>query len=438
MNEFHELLAQFIKFKSISTDSAYKEDINKTVNFLKDLFTSNGFEVDLIKEKDANPVILAEYKVNDNAKTTLIYGHYDVQPAQKEDGWDSEPFKLSEDEKNFIARGVVDNKGQVLIHIFSIIKLIKEWKLKYNIKFLIEGNEETAGIKWEELLEKYKGKLKSDYVFVSDGTISGDSPAVDGSFRGAMNVTLQYKTADTNLHSGLFGGAIPSASHELCKVLSQLYDENNRVNIPGFYDNVDKITQSQIDNNKKINVTDLINSTGVKSSLTEPEYDLPTQVGLRPTVQVTGLNSGYIGEGYANIVPSSAEAKINFRFVESQNRDEVYSLFENFIKEKTPDYVDFKIIKGEIGYPVKIDIDQNIFKEAFKILEKVYGKEVVVQNVGGSIPFIAAVKSVLGINTLSVNLANEDCNMHGINENFSKDLIEKGLEFSRKFFERVD
>lgn len=435
--EFLNLLTQYTRLKSISTDPAYKGDILKTVEWLKNLFQSNGFSVETFEAPKCNPIVFASYSVPNATETVLIYGHYDVQPASKEEGWTTEPFELTQRDGRLYARGVVDNKGQNLIHAFTVINLIKHGKLKYNVKFLIEGNEETSNEELAGIVSLQKEKLACDYVLVSDGEILGDNPVLEYSLRGGLNCTIKFTTAKNNLHSGIYGGAVPNAAQELAKLISKFYDTENRVVVvPNFYDNVDVIPANEIENNKKLlkDEKQVFDITGVKRLLAEPEMDFYSQVGLRPTLQVTGIKSGYIGDGYANIVPATAEARVNFRFVASQDPEKVFAEFEKFVRSNTPDYVNVEVSKTKSWEAVKIDITSPKFVEVRELLGKAFSTEVFNKPVGGSIPVVTDFKNILGKDTLLVSLGNEDCNMHGTDENFRIDLLEKGLRFSEMFF----
>jgi len=435
---YKTLLKEFLKFKSISTDPTKVDDLISTSKWLSDLFAKNGFTVSILKGTTCNPVVVASYVTSNDAETVLVYGHYDVQPAEKDDGWFEDPFTLYETNNKFYGRGIVDNKGQVLIHIATVFELINKKQLKYNVKFVIEGNEETSNDDLAGLVAENKDKFACDYIVISDGEIIGNNPVIESSLRGGFNCTLKYITANNNLHSGIYGGAVPSAAHELQKLLSKIYDENNKITIEGFYNNVDQISVSQIANNKKLlpDVKTLYDITGVKTLLTETDTDYFTQIGLRPTLQVTGLKSGYIGEGYANIVPSTAEVKINFRIVMSQKYKDVMGTFEKFVKDNTPSYVTYELNFVHPHDPIKIDISSQKVQETIKLLETAFDKEVLIKPVGGAIPVVSDFKRILGIDSMLISLGNDDCNMHGVNENYNVDLIHKGLIFSKMFFSK--
>jgi acetylornithine deacetylase/succinyl-diaminopimelate desuccinylase-like protein len=433
--EYQKLLAEFVSFKSISTDSKFLPDIGKTVAWLSNLLASSGFKVEVWKSKNANPVVFANLFIGDSFPTVLIYGHYDVQPATKSDGWKSDPFKLFLTNTKLIARGVVDNKGQILAHMATVINLLKVGSLKYNVKFLIEGNEETGNPDLATHMMKNKTKLGCDILMVSDGELTNDKPTIEVSLRGGFNCTLTYKTGKNNLHSGLAGGAVPNAAYELSKFLANLYDKGNHSNFSGLYEGLDVISKSQLDNNKNLtrDSVNIPNLMGVKTLLPEKGYDFFTQTGLRPTIQVTGLKSGYIDSGYANIVPATSEARLNFRLAPSQDAKKVANAFEKYVAKMVPKYVSYTLSFNGKHDPVKVDVTNPYVKKVEKILEDVYKSKVGRRNVGGAIPFVGDVKSILGVDTLLIPLANEDCNMHGANENFDTKLALKALEFSRAF-----
>ncbi|OGM61402.1 hypothetical protein A2961_04495 [Candidatus Woesebacteria bacterium RIFCSPLOWO2_01_FULL_39_21] len=430
---YKKLLSEFVKFKSISTDANYKPEIEKAVGWLKKLFAESGFDVQIWRGKRCNPVIFASYNKIKSAKTVLVYGHYDVQPAKREDGWSSDPFQLIEKNEKLIARGAIDNKGQVLVHIYTALQLIKQKKLKYNIDFLIEGNEETSNPELADLIKKNKKNVKANLALISDGELIGENPAIETSLRGGFNLKLTYRTAVNNLHSGIYGGAVPNAVYEMSKFISRLFD-GNKVAIEGFYEKVDEITKNQIENNKKlVGPRQAMKLAGVKSLTTEG-YDFLTQTGLRPTLQASGIKGGYTEEGFANIVPSKAYVNINFRIVASQKTKEVLSCFMTFLKENTPDYVGYGVQTEGFHEPLKIDTNSHKIKKVKKILKKAYGKEVVYKPVGGAIPVVADFKSVLLVDSLLVPFGNSDCNMHGVNENFDIKFLQKSLKFSEAFF----
>ncbi len=433
LTNFVKLLAEYVAFKSISTDSAYVSEIKKTVAWLTAQFQQNNFAVTILQGKSTNPVVFAEHHISNDLETVLIYGHYDVQPAIIEDGWKADPFVLREEEGLLIARGVVDNKGQNLIHIFTIFELIKKGNLKYNIKFLIEGNEETANPDMTELVKENADMLKSDFIMISDGEVIGSTPVIEASLRGGGNLTLTLRTAKDDLHSGLYGGAVPNASLEMIHVLYRIFRSEERISIPGFYEGVDAITEQQRKANLEMeNKKDFQTLAGVKKITTNEGF--LTQVGLMPTIEITGLSSGYTGEGYKNAIPATATVKLNFRLVASQDPAVFVEKFEKFIQKNIPEYVTYDIALTKTYPAIKVNLSNPKLTEVMELQEKVYGEKSFIKYVGGGIPVVSDFKEVLGADTLLIPLCNDDCHMHGVEENFTLDLIQKGLDFSELFF----
>ena len=436
-NEYKKLLGEYLSFKSISTDKKFEGEMVKTAKWLQNIFDKNGFKTVLLKGPKTNQVVFASYVVDPKIETVLIYGHYDVQPAEKNDGWKSDPFTLTESKGKLIARGVVDNKGQNLIHIFTVLNLIKEGNLKYNVKFLIEGNEETSNPDIAKLVEKNKKLLKTDHIMVSDGEISGDKPTIEVSLRGGGNIKVILTTGKNNLHSGLCGGATPSASHELAKLLSKLFGKKNDINIPGFYDGVLPISPQTKKQNKSISLEkEILDLLGVSVLLCEPKHDFYSQVGLRPTIQITGIKTGYIDEGFSNIVPCTAEARLNIRLVANQDPKKVLKYIKDFIIKNIPSYVKLTIEDEELNPPIKIDVDRPIFKEVRNMMRTSYGYDPIIKYVGGGIPIVSDFQKIFKVDPILASLGNDDCNMHGVNENYTVSLVKKGLDFSNRFFSK--
>ena len=431
MNQTYiNLLAAFISYKSISTDLSYKTEIQKTVAWLKNTFDMQNFTTQIIEGYD-NPIVVAKYIANPSYKTCLIYGHYDVQPADITDGWDSEPFTLTQKNNRIFARGAIDNKGQIAIHIAAIFELIKENKLGHNITFMIEGNEETGSPFLSKFIQYYKQILDCDFIMISDGEITAQSPVIELGFRGGFNSTLNIQTASNDLHSGIYGGAAPSASHELSKFLASLFNEQNQVAIPHFYDNVEPIDGKM---NIPFSQEEYSKITGAKALLTEPGIDYYNQTGLRPTLQITGIQSGYVEDGYKNIIPCKATAKINARLVKNQNPTKIAELLTQFIKDNLPSYVDHTFTITDPYEGIKLDVENEYVKKATQLLEKAYNKKPLYKYSGGGLPVVTEFDAVLGKPQVLVPFANEDCAMHGANENFDLKFAERAYNFSKSYF----
>lgn len=433
--DYTKLLKAFISFKSISTDPAFAKECEATAKWLKDTFSESGFKTKLLKGKKTNPVVFASYVADSSYETILIYGHYDVQPAEKSDGWDSDPFTLTETKTQLIARGAIDNKGQVMVHIYTVLDLIKKGALRYNVKFLIEGNEESGNDELPVLLKENKELVACDHIMVSDGETIGDRPTIDLTFRGGGNIKVTYRTAPNAFHSGIWGGAVPSASQSMTEMLATLKDKNNKVSVSGFYKGAPTITDAQRKNNKGLGSAAGIKKLGgLKALLCEPENDFFTQTGLRPALEISGIRTGYTGVGFQNIVPDYADARINVRTVMGQKTFDVMKTIAQHIKKHTPKYVDVTIELDGHGDAVGFPVDTPMALHVQKLLEKSYGKKIAFNHCGGSIPIFYDFKNVLKKNVLSVSMAGDDCNMHGVHENFKISLLQKALKFSEMFF----
>lgn len=433
-SDFLDLLKKLISFRSISTDPSYISEIEKIVEFIKSIFEENDFRVEIIKT-DSNPVIFAQFDQDTMLPTALLYGHYDVQPASLEEGWFKDPFELTDIEDKLYARGIVDNKGQFAIHMHSIFELKKENKLRYNIKFILEGNEETGSSNLEGIIERFSDKLKSDFVIFSDGELTRKHPTIDVGFRGIANLELVVKTSSKDNHSGLYGGSIPNASQILSRMISQMYNSNGVLDILGLDNNIHKVKKEVIHSNKQIpfDLEEFKINTGV-SHCYNSEIDFYSQTGFLTSAEITSLKSGYMGEGFRNAIPGSASAKINFRISPLHKVEDVINLFRDFVEKNTPSFAEYEILIEEKIDSIDLDT-QNIYVSKVKeIASEVYKKEIFLKYCGAIVPVAGIFNKVLNLNVVSIGMGNEDCNMHGVNENFDKELLECGLEFSKKFF----
>lgn len=432
--EYIQLLKDFVSFKTVSTDSAFKGEMNKAVAWISKLCKAHGFSVSLLKGPNTNPVVCASYMVNKKAKTVLVYGHYDVQPAQKEEGWKTNPFVLTKKDQRYVARGVVDNKGQVLAHMVAVFDAIKNKTLKYNVTFLIEGNEESGNPDLHMLLQKNKKLLKADIIVISDSEMVGTNPTLESSFRGGGNIRVVYKTSTNDRHSGLFGGVIPNAAVELAQLIAKLKADNTVV-CEGFYEGVCPPTVEMKEQHERIsNMQPIQELAGVKALMTERGVSPCEQIGLRPTLEVSGFSSGYVGTGFKNIIPAKAEARINVRTVYMQNTEDVISAVKRFIEKETPEYVDVEIEAVAQCTPTFLDNTHEDAIHIKNILEEVHGAELFHKTSGGSLPVVASFAEVFKKPIVMISLCNDDCNMHGVDENFTEYHIEKALQFTNRYW----
>ncbi|MCX6823446.1 MAG: M20/M25/M40 family metallo-hydrolase [candidate division SR1 bacterium] len=436
--QYYRILKDIITYKTVSSQSDSSSEMQAMSQYLAKLFSDNDCEVEIVMGY-GNPVVLASYMHNPKLPTCLFYGHYDVQSANKEDGWKYDPFSLHLGKEKIYGRGVADDKGQFLIHLLTIFDLIQNKNLCYNIVCIIEGDEEIGSSHFPRFLTDYKNKIQADCCLISDSLLQGDFPCLDAGYRGGINLTLQLTTADTDLHSGVYGGIVPNAVHELTKIISQLYDMNHRITIPYFYYDVEDIESHIMVKHRKLHfdTEGFLQTTGVHSLVKDKEFDVYSQLGLRPTIQVTGIEGGHAGEGFMNAIPHMATAHINFRLVKNQSTQKVLSSFEQRLKVIVPPYADYELIVSQTLEPVKVSIMTPFVKKAERILEALYDQKVHYAYAGSSLPIVSLLHHELQLPCVLVPLANKDANIHGVNENFDIALIEKGFQFSHAFFAAI-
>lgn len=435
MQLYKEILTKIIALQSISTDAAFKPEINKTASALEALFLEHNFTVQTFTNY-GNPIVVATYNVSSAAETALVYGHYDVQPASKEEGWNSDPFTLTERDGRLYGRGVVDNKGQFIVHMATIFTLIASSNLKHNITFVIEGEEEIGSRNFEQFLRENIQLVTADFCLLSDGETVNDMPAMDASFRGIVNIALTVQTAQKDLHSGLFGGSVPNAALELSKILTTLTDNEGVIQDKRFYEGVIQPSEHIIANNAQV-----IALSGDPTAVSTTKklhglmgHDYITRRAMYPSFEITTLKAGYAGEGFRNAVPHTATAKINVRLAPNQKPNTVFNNVQAMVAEVTPNYVESNLHMEAGSTGVILNIERPGYKAMHALLSDVYGVTAVYNYNGAIIPLVGLLDSILNIPVYSVGLANEDCNMHAVDENFRIDLLKKGLEFSKRFF----
>lgn len=431
---YRMLLQELIRFRSISTDSQYAQTMHDTAAWLQQQFALRGFTSEVVTGY-GNPIVVAQVTVNPDQPFTMIYGHYDVQPADRSDGWESEPFELTERNGKLYGRGVVDNKGQVLIHIASVFALLEQGSLAKNTLFVLEGDEETGGSGIGKWLNERGKEFAVNEVIISDGEMPYQ-PVMTAALRGSFNTTVTVRTANTALHSGLFGGATPNAAQELAQLITQLNDPTRYLAASGiFTDQAPSTAEKELAQTLDSQRQSMLDQTGVQKFFTDTDGSFSVRTGLVSMITVSGMTSGYVGEGYANIIPNTATAKINVRVAAGSDAGEVFERLSQVLRTKTPAYVQLEVASpDELVGPVKVDVTAPAQQAVRELLSGVYGKPVLVEYCGATLPVVTDIQQVFGVDPLLVSLGNDDCNMHGINENYDIQLIKRGLAFSERFF----
>jgi acetylornithine deacetylase/succinyl-diaminopimelate desuccinylase-like protein len=436
-HRFLDELFGLIRIPSISSQSEHKEDMTKTAQYIVDQLLKAGADKAVIMTTTGHPVVYAE-KICDPAKPTiLVYGHYDVMPVDPLELWTTPPFEPEVRDGKIFARGAVDDKGQLFMQVKAFEYLVMTNQLQFNVKWMIEGEEEMGSPALAEWLPGHKDLLKADVILVSDTSmIAIDIPSITVGLRGLAYMEVEVTGPDKDLHSGLYGGAVANPANILAKLIASLHDENNHITIPGFYDEVMELS---IEERREMarapfNLAEFRSKIDIKATLCEKGYTVNECTGTRPTLDVNGIWGGYTGEGSKTVLPSRASAKISMRLVPHQNPDKIAKLFTRHFESIAPDYVKVKVIEHHGGFPYVAPTDTAAYRAASKAYETTYGIKPVPTRSGGSIPIISTFEQVLGIKSILMGFGLDTDAAHSPNENFHLDCFYKGIETIAWFY----
>lgn len=439
LNELFSLL----QIPSVSADSKFDNDVKAAAFFFQNALKDVGCDnVELI-ETDGFPVVYGEIIINPEAPTVLVYGHYDVQPADPIDLWKTPPFKPvikntpKHPEGAIFARGASDDKGQAFMHIKAVEYLLKSKNLDCNVKFMIEGEEEIGSVNLYKFVKDHKEKLKNDVIIISDtGMIANDIPSITTGLRGLSYVEVEVTGPNRDLHSGLYGGAVANPINILTKMISQLHDENNRITIPGFYDDVEILSEQESKLIKDIPFDHKAYTTSIGINYTYGElgYSTLERASIRPTLDVNGIWGGYIGEGAKTVIPSKAFAKISMRLVPNQDWQEITGLFKNYFESIAPEGVVVKVTPHHGGQGYVTPINTVAYQAASLAYQSSFGKIPIPQRSGGSIPIVPLFEEVLGSKTLLMGFGLDSDAIHSPNEHFGVWNFCKGIETIIHFY----
>ena len=430
-----EDFVQFLRFASVSTDPAHKKDVSACADWLVQKLSGLGLAA-ARHETPGHPVVVARNEHQDGRPTVLIYGHYDVQPADPLDLWATPPFEPKVEDGVVFARGSTDNKGQILAHILGVQEAIEErGGVAVNLIFLIEGEEEIGSANLGEFLKKHKDVLRCDIIAISDtGMIGRGQPTFTYGLRGiaALEVTVTGPAMD--LHSGIFGGAVANPATALAKLVASLHDAEHKVAIAGFYDDVRPLQQWERTAWVKLPIgdTDFLRHTGAPGLTGESGYTAVERSYARPTAEVNGLGGGYQGEGTKTIIPAEAFAKLTFRLVPDQQPADILAKAEAHLQAHAPLGVRVEVKRGHSGMPYVTDPHSPFGQAAQRALKETFpGAEPALIREGGSIPIVQTFKDVLGVETLLLGLALPDSRVHSPNENFPLENFYGGIRLNR-------
>jgi acetylornithine deacetylase/succinyl-diaminopimelate desuccinylase-like protein len=439
IKRFEEELFELLRIPSVSTDSAHKSDVKKAAEFLVKQLKGIGLDKVTLHETPGHPIITAEKITQPGRPTVLVYGHYDVQPSDPDNLWETPPFEPTIKNGRVYARGASDDKGQSFTHVKAIEAYMKTGtELPVNVKFILEGEEEIGSPNLVPFIKENKELLSCDMVLISDTAMFGENqPSITYGLRGLAYMEVHVTGPNRDLHSGVFGGAVENPANVLCEIIAKLKNDDGVIQIPGFYDDVQPLTPEMREAYKKLphNDEEYKNDLKLKALHGEKGYITLERASARPTLDVNGLWSGYQGEGAKTVLPAKAGAKVSMRLVPDQDPDKISKLFADHVKSLAPDTVTVEVEAHHGGHPVVIDLDFYGLKAAAKAFEEIYNKEVLFSREGGSIPIVADFKKVLGVNSILMGFGLTKDALHSPNESFSLKDFHRGIKTSAKFFE---
>ncbi|OEK07446.1 dipeptidase [Roseivirga misakiensis] len=443
-DRFLNELLDLLRIPSVSADSKFKDDVRKAATFIQEKLISAGADKAEICETAGHPIVYGEKMVSEDAPTVLVYGHYDVQPADPYELWDSPPFEpvIKETELHpdgaIFARGACDDKGQMYMHIKAFETMMATGALTCNIKFIIEGEEEVGSDNLGIFLEENKEMVKADIVLVSDtGIIANDVPSITVGLRGLSYVEVEVTGPNRDLHSGLYGGAVPNPINILAEMIASLKDDNQRINILGFYNDVVELSAEERAAMAKapFKLSEFKDSIGLSDIEGETGYNTMERASIRPTLDVNGIWGGYTGEGAKTVIASKAYAKISMRLVPNQDPDKITKLFEEHFKSIAPESVSVKVTPHHGGQPAVTPTDSVAYQAAAKAMETTFGKEPIPFRGGGSIPIVALFEQILGSKTVLMGFGLDSDAIHSPNEHYGLFNYFKGIETIPLFFQ---
>jgi len=440
---FIDELIDLLKIPTISADSKHNDDIKRGATWVKNALEKAGcLETEIFPTK-GHPIVYGERLTDPNLPTVLVYGHYDVQPPDPIELWESPPFepiiKKTElhQEGAIFARGACDDKGQMYMHIKALEMMVKNDELPCNVKFMIEGEEEVGSDNLELFIEQNKEKLSNDVILISDtGMISNTQPSITTGLRGLSYMEVVITGPNRDLHSGLYGGAVANPINILTKMIAQLHDQNNRITIPGFYEGVEDVSEKERAEMAKapFNVEDYKNEIKINAVYGETGYTTLERNSIRPTLDVNGIWGGYTGEGAKTVIASKAHAKISMRLVPGQDWEVISDLFTKHFKSLAPESVSVEIIKHHGGQAYVTPTDNIGYQAAHMAYTEIFGIEPIPQKGGGSIPIVPLFEDVLGTKSVLMGFGLDSDAIHSPNEHFGLFNFFKGIETIPLFY----
>lgn len=436
-DRFQDELFSLLRIPSISSLDEHKPDMQRCADRLAELLREAGTEDASVFQTEGHPVVYASRKVSDDAPTVLVYGHYDVQPVDPVSLWKSDPFEPEIRDGAIYARGANDDKGQLFMHLKAFEYLVRKGLIRHNVKFIFEGEEEIGSPSLASWAKEHKDMLAADIILVSDTTmISEEVPSINCGMRGLSYVEVKVTGPDKDLHSGHYGGAVANPINVLCDMISSLIDKDGRITVKGFYDDVVELSEADRAQLARapFDLDEYKRFLGVDDVMGEKGYTTLERTGIRPCLDVNGIWGGYTGEGAKTVIPSEAHAKISMRLVPDQDSERITQLFEKHFKSIAPDCVKVEVTPCHGGNGFLIPISSRAYQAASKAMSEVYGVEPVPSRGGGSIPVLADLQQILGIDPLLMGFGLERDTIHSPNESYLLKQFYAGMESIALFY----
>ncbi|WAC10932.1 dipeptidase [Dyadobacter pollutisoli] len=436
-DRFLNELLDLLRIPSVSADSKFKNDMLKAAEYVRDRISEAGADRAEIYETAGHPVVYGEKIIDAALPTVLIYGHYDVQPADPYELWNSPPFEPVIKNERIYARGSCDDKGQFYMHIKALETMLATDSLTCNVKIMIEGEEEIGSSHLGTFVQAHREMLKCDTILISDTSIiANDVPSIETGLRGLTYVEVEVVGANRDLHSGVYGGGVANPINVLCEMIASLKDDKGHITIPGFYDKVEELTTEQRDalNAAPFDLEEYKKDLGIDDILGEDGYTTIERTSVRPTLDVNGIWGGYIGEGAKTVLPSKANAKISMRLVPNQTDDEICELFTKHFESIAPASVKVKVVPHHGGLPYVTPTDSLEYKAAEMAMEESFGKKPIPTRGGGSIPIVALFEQELGCKSILMGFGLDIDALHSPNESYGLFNYYKGIETIPLFF----
>ena len=440
-SRFLDELFSLIRIPSVSAEPKHKEDMLACAERWRQLLLEAGADEAMVMPSQGNPLVYAEKRVSPDAPTVLIYGHYDVMPAEPLELWKSRPFEPEVRDGHIWARGADDDKGQSMIQAKAFEYLVRENQLRHNMKFILEGEEEIGSPSLNAFLHEHKDMLKADVILVSDTSMLGaDLPSLTTGLRGLAYWEIEVTGPNRDLHSGHFGGAVANPINVLCGLIDQITDEDGRITVPHFYDDVEEVSEAEREMIASIPFDEqkYMDAIGVKALKGEKGYSTLERNSCRPSFDVCGIWGGYTGEGSKTVLPSKAYAKVSCRLVPHQEHEKISKLFAEHIRSIAPESVTVSVTPMHGGEGYVCPISHPAYRAAEKGFAQAFGKKPLAVRRGGSIPIISDFEHILGIKTILMGFGLESNAIHSPNENFPLDIFRKGIEAVTVFHREFD